>query len=116
MTLSTPPQLQKRSEPHVQAAHVDVDALLVAALLVQADLVQQVEVGARVLDVLAEVVDGPRACVLQVVVDPAEQQLLGRHGHQVLQTLAVQQEANQSCRQVAGLILELIFLSFFFTS
>lgn len=56
-----------------------MDALLVEALLVEADLVQQVEVGPRVLDVLAEVVDGPRARVLQVVVDPAEEQLLGRH-------------------------------------
>lgn len=92
-------------EPHVQAAHVDLDALLVEALLVEADLVQQVEVGPRVLDVLAEVVDGPRACVLQVVVDPAEQQLFGRHGHQVLQTLAVQQEADQSCRQVATIFM-----------
>lgn len=70
----------------------------------EGDLVQQVEVGPRVLDVLAEVVDGCRACVLQVVVDPAEQQLLGRHGHQVLQTFALQQEADQSCRQVVPII------------
>lgn len=51
------------------------------------------------LDVFAEVADGRRPRVLEVVVDPAEQQLLGRHGQQTVQALAFEQEVDQSWRQ-----------------
>ena len=60
------------------------------------DLVQQVDVRHRVLDVTGEVGDLAAAgAASQVVVDPADEDLLGRQLHEVLQTLAVQQQRRQ---------------------
>lgn len=86
----------KQAGAHVQAAHVNAEAAVVGLLLVLSDLVQQVEVGPGVFDVFAEVPDCLGPSVLQVVVDPAKQELLGGEGHQVVQSLPVQQEANQA--------------------
>lgn len=57
---------------HVQAAHVDFEVLLVEVLFVESDLLQQVEVGPRVLQtagtggdyVRVRVTTLTRACVL----------------------------------------------------
>lgn len=49
------------------------------------------------LDVRAEVVDLGTAGLLQVVVGPAQQQLLWGKLHQVLQALPIPQQGYQSC-------------------
>lgn len=41
--------MRNKLKTHAQAAHVDFDVLLVDALFVESDLLQQVEVGPRVL-------------------------------------------------------------------
>lgn len=48
---------------HVQAAHVDFDVLLVDALFVESDLLQQVEVGPRVLQTAGTGGDYAHVCV-----------------------------------------------------
>lgn len=50
------------------------------------------------LNVFTEVADGFRPRVLQVVVDPAQQELLGGERHQVVQGFSIEQKANQACR------------------
>lgn len=50
------------------------------------------------LNVFTEVADGFRPRVLQVVVDPAQQELLGGERHQVVQGFPIEQKANQACR------------------
>ena len=60
------------------------------------DLLQQVRVGDRVLDVGREVSDlALTAGALEMVVDPANKQLLGRQQHQVVQGLAVLQQRHE---------------------
>lgn len=105
---------------HIQAAHVNPDAAVVGLLLVLCDLVQQVEVGPGVLqmarecvtflwvsvrfgvcsdtdlNVFAEVPDGFCPRILQVVVDPAQQELLRGERHQVVQSLPIEQKGNQA--------------------
>ena len=66
------------------------------ACVTRRDLVQQVDVRHRVLDVTGEVGDLAAAgAASQVVVDPADEDLLGRQLHEVLQTLALQQQRRQ---------------------
>lgn len=50
----------------------------------------------RNLDVVTEVSDGFGSCVGQMVVDPAEQQLLRGEGHQVVQFFSLGQKADQT--------------------
>lgn len=54
------------------------------------------------LDVGAEVVDLLVACVLQVEVSPAEEQLLGGQLHQVLQGLPIPEQSCQGWREEEG--------------
>ena len=60
------------------------------------DLVQQVDVGDRILDVAGEVLDlaaAGGAC--KVVVDPADEDLLGREAHELFQRLTLVQQRGQ---------------------
>lgn len=50
------------------------------------------------LNVFAEVPDGFCPCILQVVVDPAQQELLRGERHQVVQSLPIKQKGNQAWR------------------
>lgn len=54
----------------------------------------------RYLNIFTEVADGLCSCILQVIVDPAEQQLLRRERHQTVQTLPVCQKAYKAWTHV----------------
>ena len=60
------------------------------------DLVQQVDVGNRVLDVALEVADlAATSRAIQMEVDPADQDLLWGQLHELLQALSLQQQGSQ---------------------
>ena len=60
------------------------------------DLVKQVNVRHRILDVALEVIDlAPTPGPLQVEVDPADEDLFGGESHELLQGLAFTEEGRQ---------------------
>ena len=67
------------------------------AQVARRDLAQQVDVGDRVADVAGEVRDLPAAVgARQVVVDPADEDLLRRQPHQLLEALALEEERREA--------------------
>lgn len=116
-------KLEKSKVTHIQAAHVDFDVSFIVVLFMQSDLVQQVEVGLWILqkqntrvgythvsswclwvckccegdlNIFTEVSDGRCSCVLEMVIDPAQQEFFRGERHQVVQSLPISQKTNQT--------------------
>lgn len=69
----------------------------VDAVLGGGDLLEEVDVRLRVLDVAGEVVDAlADASLLEMVVDPAEEEHIGREGQQVGEGLVALEEAREA--------------------